>query len=450
MNSKTLLILAALIISFASCKKDDQPDSQSMLDEELTLVLDEAGGTQGASKYLLPLDHEWSKIPQDPNNPITEEKVTLGKLLYHETAIGVNAMHASNVGKFSCASCHFASAGFQAGRHQGIGDGGVGFGINGEGRIPNPEYALSDIDVQPLRTPTTLNSAYQTVNLWNGQFGATGPNAGTEAQWTEDTPKENNHLGFEGVETQAIAGLSVHRMVLSDSLVKALEYDPLFDVAFPGVDASERYNRVQAGLAIAAYERTLIPNQAPFQLWLQGSSGAMTEQEKLGAILFFGKANCNNCHDGPNLANTGFEALGMKDLHESLEATYGTTASDEANLGRYSFTKNDEDKYKFKIPQLYNLADSPFFGHGASFRTVKDIVDYKNQAVQENPEVPESQLSEAFTPLGLTDEEVEAITAFIENGLHDPNLSRYQPESTNSGNCIPNSDDMSSEDLGCN
>ena len=112
--------------------------------------------------------------------------------------------------------------------------------------------------------------------------------------------------------------------------------------------------------------------------------------------------------------------------------------------------RQEEDKYKFKIPQLYNLADSPFFGHGASFRTVKDIVDYKNQAVQENPEVPESQLSEAFIPLGLTDEEVEAITAFIENGLRDPNLSRYQPESTNSGNCIPNSDDMSSEDLGCN
>ena len=140
----------------------------------------------------------------------------------------------------------------------------MGFGLNGEGRVPNPTYDFAELDVQPVRSPSALNSAYQKVNLWNGQFGATGPNAGTEAQWTPDTPKETNNLGFEGVETQAIAAMGVHRLDISREICLDLRYHELFDEAFPGVPESERYSTVQAGLAIAAYERFLLPSQAPF------------------------------------------------------------------------------------------------------------------------------------------------------------------------------------------
>lgn len=110
----------------------------------------------------------------------------------------------------------------------------------------------------------------------------------------------------------------------------------------------------------------------------------------------------------------------------------------------------DADKYKFKPPQLYNLTDSPFFGHGSSFRSVRDVVEYKNKGMKENPNVPDSQLAEQFRPLNLTDEEVDDIAAFIEKALRDPNLLRYQPLSIRSGNCFPNNDPQSRMDLGCN
>ncbi len=450
MKIRTIFIMAGLVTLFAACQQDLAVDTPSVqLDDELAQIIKEASDGAGVSHFLLPYSMERSKIPQDPNNPLTEEKIKLGALLFHETGLALNPMHAENKGNYSCASCHFAGAGFQAGRHQAISDGGIGFGINGEGRMPNLEYDLSELDVQPVRSPAALNSAYQKVNLWNGQFGATGPNVGTEAEWTPGTPKEKNNLGFEGVETQAIAALEVHRMDMNEFVCQDLGYDELFDEAYPDVPESERYTKVQAGLAIAAYERTLLPNQAPFQLWLRGNFSAMRDQEKEGAVLFFGKAGCVSCHDGPNLANMEFHALGMKDLYETPEASYNADKDSEANLGRYSFTKVNEDKYKFKVPQLYNLADSPFYGHGSSFRNIRDVVAYKNNGVKENDNVPNKQLAEEFQPLGLTESEIDAIAAFVENGLRDPNLLRYQPLSIRSGNCFPNNDIQSKADLEC-
>ncbi len=451
MKFKKMTVILGVALLFNACQQDDDSTASSVqLDADLQKVLNDASGGAGAAQFMLPNSTELSKIPQDPRNELTQEKIKLGALLFHETGLGLSPMHAENLGNFSCASCHFASAGFQAGRHQGIADGGIGFGLNGEGRVPDPLYDLSELDVQPIRSPSALNSAYQKVNLWNGQFGAVGPNAGTEAQWTPGTPKEANNLGYEGVETQAIAAMNVHRLKMDKIICQTLGYDNLFDQAFPDVPIEDRYDRERAGLAIAAYERILLPNQSPFQLWLRGSSNAMTEQEKEGAVLFFGKAGCVSCHGGPGLANMEFHALGMKDLHETTEATYGADASSDANLGRYSFTKVDADKYKFKVPQLYNLSDSPFYGHGASFRTIRDVIVYKNNGVKENDEVPDSQLAADFKPLGLSDREIDAITAFIDQALRDPNLLRYQPLSIRSGNCFPNNDEESRTDLGCN
>jgi len=162
--------------------------------------------------FELPQSNDYAAIPQDPKNPITESKVELGKLLFHETMISVNANFQETMLTFSCASCHHAQGGFQAGIAQGIGDGGIGFGFNGDGRTVLSNIDLSMVDVQPIRTPSALNVAYQTNMLWNGQFGATGVNTGTSHLWPDSTPIATNHLGFEGVEVQAIAGLEVHRL----------------------------------------------------------------------------------------------------------------------------------------------------------------------------------------------------------------------------------------------
>jgi cytochrome c peroxidase len=331
---------------------------------------------------------------------------------------------------------------------QGIGEGGIGFGMAGEGREFNPAYNLDDIDLQPLRTPSAMNSAFQEVMLWNGQFGATGVNQGTEGVWDPETPVWNNQLGHEGVETQAIAGLTVHRMIMDEEVCADYTiYEDLFDIVFSDWPLETRYTAHSAGLSIAAYERTLLANRAPFQLWLQGDSEAMSDAEKRGAALFFGKAQCVTCHSGPALNTMTFYALGMNDMEGN--GTYGASSSDVANKGRGSFTLDPADDYMFKTPQLYNLKDSPFLGHGGTFTSVRDVVEYKNNAVAENANVPSSQLADGFIPLNLTDDEISDLVIFIEESLYDPDLLRYIPGELPSGNCFPNNDAVSIIDQGC-
>jgi cytochrome c peroxidase len=155
------------------------------------------------------------------------------------------------------------------------------------------------------------------------------------------------------------------------------------------------------------------------------------------------------CHTGPALNSTTFHALGMPDL--AGPGVFGEVAVDEnESLGRGSFTGLEADSYKFKTPQLYNLKDSPFLGHGGTFNSVREVIEYKNRAEPARPSVPASRLAEAFRPLGLTPAEVEALDAFVSQALYDPDLARYQPASLPSGNCFPVNDAQSRVDLGCN
>lgn len=446
-----LVAVMLLASGLSSCKKDENPQPMATdTDQKLEQALVEASGGVGAAHYILPESHDYANIPQDPNNPITAAKVALGRALFHETAIAINGVQPGlSVEAWSCASCHHAQGGFQANIPQGIGEGGTGFGAAGEGRFKDPNYAADELDVQPVRSPSVLNVAYQEVTLWNGQFGSFAQNMGTEAQWTPGTPKEANNFGFAGPEIQAIAGLDVHRMkVNADLCFENPDYDDMFSAAYPGSTPEEAATRENAALAIAAYERTILANQAPFQRWLRGDRDAMTERQKRGATLFFGKAECATCHNGPALANNEFYAIGMDDL--AGPSVIPAEGAEGAALGRGGFTANPEDNYKFKVPQLYNLRDSKFYGHGASFHSVYDVIAYKNSAQPENPNVPLSQLSEHFHSLNLTQEEMIDIANFIEHGLYDGNLMRFTPDYLPTGNCFPNADEQSQQDLGCN
>ena len=444
-----LLVFAAITLN--SCTEESVIDdtispAQSELDIELEQAILTASGGVGKSFYQLPTS--LGQIPQDPKNPLTAAKVELGKLLYHETALATNPNMEEGRFTYSCASCHHVDGGFQACLPQGISEGGVGFGLHGEGRYKNVAYPVEEIDVQPIRTPSALNIAYQTNVLWNGQFGGTHLNQGTESQWQAETPKVWNELGYEGTETQAIAGMLVHRLGMTESLFDNSEYKDLFYAAFGQVGDDTLRSNVYVGLAIAAYERTLLASEAPFQKWLKGESGALSTKEKTGAVLFFGKAECYKCHNGPALANMDFYALGMNDLsgpgvYLANGVDYGT------QIGRGGFTGNAQDNYKFKVPQLYNLIQSRFYGHGGNFHSVEAVVEYKNKAVAQNTNVPAAQLSEDFHPLNLNADEVEAISAFIEYGLYDRNLQRYVPSAIPSGNCFPNGDTRSMNDIGC-
>jgi cytochrome c peroxidase len=465
------LSLLGLVFLASGCTDSSGPDTVTSpdrsstypaagapkLDLELQTLLWSGSDGKGLEFFMLPGSSRLGLIPQDPRNPLTPQKVHLGRLLYHETAMGVNNIRPEGEETYACASCHHAQGGFQANLPQGISEGGSGFGLNGEGRVHLPQYDCNPDkpDVQPIRTPTVLNTAYQELMLWNGQFGGVGDNLGTEDKWTAGTPLESNQLRMHGLETQVHAGMSVHRMldIEESQAAEVGKYAGLFRAAFQG--EPEPVNRLNCSLAIAAYERTVLADRAPFQRWLKGNRNAMSLEETRGAILFFGKAGCVDCHTGPALSSMTFYAQGMNDLDGAWDRgrvnlrPFGDTVPEGVRKGRGGFTGLAEDNYKFKTPQLYNLLDSPFYGHGASFSSVREVVEYMNLAIPENPIVPGSQLPLEFVPLGLSPEEVSDLTIFIETGLYDPDLMRYTPQRLPSGNCFPVNDPVGRADLGC-
>ena len=466
MNNKVLLLASSIFL--ASCGESGSnsspepisviPPAPTPLEISISELKDIMGVTSPSGSYegyILPESDDFLNIPQDPSNPITAEKVELGKFIYHETGITSTENNQTDMDNtWSCASCHNGQNGFKSGIRQGIGEGGVGFDhrIIAEGM---EDFA----DVQPVTSPTVLNTAYQEVMLWNGQFGnviggIVNIGIDPERHFTEGTPKEANLRSLAGLETQAVAGLGVHRMNVEEGSILTTneKYQMMFEAAY---GTSQPHDMLEAAaFAIAAYERTILANQAPFQDFLRGDEEALTLEEVEGAKVFFGKGNCAGCHNGPalsspvgSLASEMFMTLGFHDL-DMWEDTIGEV-NQATKEGRSGFTGDDMEKYAFKVPPLYNLIDTTVFGHGASFTSVEDVVRYKVAASPQHPEVDISDLDYRFTPLDLSEEEIANLVTFLETSLYDPELMRYVPEELPSGLCVTNNDEESRRDLGC-
>lgn len=426
------------------------PDTSRLVDLMAT-----ASPTNSLDFYLLPDSDDFEAIPQDPLNPLSMERVQIGKLIFHDPAFATEGV-ALRAKTWSCASCHHARAGFKSGLVQGLGEGGEGFGEKGEMRAwHDPTVGTQDADVQPVTSPTVLNVAYQDVMLWNGALGNASNgiiNVGVDPErlLTPGTPKAANAEGLSGIETQAIAGTGVHRILGFPPELEGTEYYQRLLDAFPEY-SREELNK-SSHRAIAAFERTVLANQAPFQLWLRGDEYAMSESEIAGAEVFFGDGGCVACHQGPALsspvgatADQVFFAVGFADL--DVNDIIGEVAAG-VRKGRGGLTGNSDDDYKFKVPQLYNLSDINVFGHGGSFSSVREVVEYKNAAVPQN-EAAASNLDYRFRALDLTEQQINDLVTFLEVSLRDPDLMRYEPESVPSGLCVINNDPTSRVDLGC-
>ena len=458
--SKLAVVATALILQIPIAVAGETNASSQNLDNRVLMLIEDAGGSDGIGAFTMPKAGQLNKLPQHKElNEITTAKVNLGKFLFHDTSFALSGKSGDLMARtWSCATCHHSAAGFKAGIRQGIGEGGIRFGRTGAKRIMADGFeASADADalnapflpdIQPIASPTVLNSAWQDVMLWNGQFGnrRDGINADipNEILATAGTPKEANLTGMSGVEVQALAGSGVHRLEFTEGspLQSNERYQKLWKKAF----GNKQVTTERAAKAIAAYERTIVANRAPFQRWLRGDQNAMTRKQLRGAELFFGDAGCVECHRGPALssevsatADEVFFAIGFPDLDVIPDGVHGNI--DEATKkGRGGFTGSELDNYQFKIPQLYNLADTQVLGHGGSFRTIREVIEYKNNA---QPAVSEDShpgislaLDERFKPLGLTESEIEQLTAFIKRGLYDPSLHRYEPKNLPGDGCI--------------
>ena len=212
--------------------------------------------------------------------------------------------------------------------------------------------------------------------------------------------------------------------------------------------------------ATATFLRTVVTRKTPWDRFLAGENGALTPAERRGARLFFtsapnGGAGCFTCHSGPmlnkqvndpDLAGVGqfveenFFNLGLGD--HPLQALNRAARNDPNHLdeGRREITFRDGDAFKFRTLTLRQLRDAKFFFHNGSFTSVKDVVRYFNAGVPQDPRVGAAptftnRFSHARGPgsprgLGLTDDQVDDLTDFVENALYDPAFVHFDPGST--------------------
>lgn len=213
-------------------------------------------------------------------------------------------------------------------------------------------------------SPTVLNAGLQLAQFWDGRAAdlvaqAKGPilNPGEMAMPSE---------------AEVVKKLGA-----------AKDYPPLFDKAFSGAGSKISYENIAQ--AIAAFERTLITRDR-FDDFLKGSDKALSALELKGANLFL-TTGCTTCHTGPLIGGGMYMKVGLVNPYENT-----------TDLGRFEVTKDNDDKFKFKVPTLRNIAlTAPYF-HDGKIATLPDAVKKM-----------------AWLQLGkeLKDDEIKAIVAFL-------------------------------------
>jgi len=349
----------------------------------------------GVEKFVLPMEHDLANIPADPKNKLTPEKVALGKLLFHDPRL--TAPKEEGTPGISCATCHDARAGFGAGVAQSMGEGGMGLLEN---RKKDPAYNGKEPDFPPIKSPTALVSAYNEVMLWNGSLG----NPHNEGFPQKEFPAKWNKLGYTAVETQAFVALEAHRQQGDD-----LGKDPIYTYLFISSFGDKKMTRDREARALAAYERTLLPTQAPWQRYLRGDRTALTRVEREGAVVFL--KECSSCHSGPGLTDSSFHKLDFPDLNP-----------DKPQKGRGGYTDEELLMGHFKTPTLYNIKDNRPYGHGGNFVTLSSVISA-------HPQVR-----------ALNEKDMDALLSFVRDALTDPNLDRYVPEYIPGKHCFPSED----------
>jgi cytochrome c peroxidase len=151
--------------------------------------------------------------------------------------------------------------------------------------------------------------------------------------------------------------------------------------------------------AIAAFERTLISTNSPFDRYMAGNKAALPEAAQRGLALFQGKAKCVLCHNGPNFTDNKFHNIGVPQTGPLKE-----------DLGRYNVTKRDADRGAFKTPSLRSVALTAPYMHTGGFKTLEEVVQFYDkggEAVQGKDVL--------MTALNLTDQEEKDLVEFLKS-----------------------------------
>ena len=279
----------------------------------LVATLAFAGSTSVALSQSLP-----SKAPAPADNPTTPQKVTLGQMLYHDPRL-------SSSGTVSCASCHNTMLGGEDNRGGSVGVGG---------------------QVGGRSAPTVWNSAFNEVQFWDGRAASLEE----QAAGPVTNPIEMGMKDWDSVVVR----------------LKSIEgYQEAFEKVF-GKDSISKDNTTKA---IAAYERTLITPNSPYDKYVDGKESAMSKQQIRGMKKAV-EIGCTGCHSGPAFNGPGVFQKFPVISNGYLEAQYDF----KDDKGLAEVTGKKEDEHMWKVPTLRNITlTAPYF-HNGKVKSLKRAV----------------------------------------------------------------------------
>ena len=308
-------------------------------------------------------------VPAPEDNPITPEKVELGKRLFFDARLSAD-------GSLACVSCHLPDQGWTT-------------------NTPlSPAYPTN---MERRNSQTLINVAYNKALIWDGRAAA--------------------------LEKQALGPIQnpLHMNQNLDLLIEKLKSFPPYVEQFQQVFGTS-VTPEALGKALAAFERTLVTRNAPFDRYMTGNWQAMSEGALRGMELFKGKARCILCHNGPNFTDNQFHNLGVPAVpllsdplvqaairFDAKRMTVPEYQSVTEDLGRYLVTKEEKDKGMFRTPTLRNVMQREPYMHNGVFLSLEEVIDFYDAGG--GAVLGKSPL---LQPLGLTAQGKRDLLAFLQ------------------------------------
>jgi cytochrome c peroxidase len=287
MKRTTISLAVSLAMASAAALADDPDLRQKAKD----------AGLEPVPYGLQPVD----------DNPVTREKIALGKMLFFDPRLSAS-------GVISCNTCH-------------------NLGTGGDDNLPTS--VGHGWQKGPRNSPTVLNAVFNAAQFWDGR-----------AEDLKAQAKGPIQAGVEMANEPAQVVATLNSMP---------EYVERFGVSFPGEDDPVTFDNMAK--AIEAFEVTLVTPNAPFDQWLEGNDGALSDAQKAGLELFIDKG-CTSCHSGVNVGGQQYYPFG-------LIKRPGADILPPEDKGRFRVTETASDEYVFRASPLRNIAlTAPYFHSG--------------------------------------------------------------------------------------
>lgn len=457
---KFALVLGMLVVSsiliFAPSGSAQYFDNPT--DKELVSLLHKVGFTGRIEGTL----------EQRLGRPIDHERADLGRFLFFDTIGGLNNDN-------SCAGCHSPTNGF--GDTQSI-----AIGIENNGKVGPGRTGPRN----QRRTPMVINTAFYPSLMWNSRFASLSGDPFSNRAGFKFPDPEGLSLSYlqilldaqafipptERVEVAGFDFLGDNFAIRNEVLRRLNEvpaYREIFGRSFPAVKNGAPITFDMFGQAIAEFELTLTFANAPIDQYAKGNRRVLTEEQKQGAILFFGRAGCVECHAVGGQSNEMFSdfkqhviavpqiAPKVGDPHAGNVMFDGQGTNED--FGLEQVTGNQNDRYMFRTSPLRNVALQPAFFHNGAFTRLEDAIRHHlnvyNSARSYDPSIAgvaadlrgpvgptEAMLSRIdyrlSAPTYLDQNEFRQVVDFVRNALLDPRakpdgLRHLVPQSVPSG-----------------